>query len=287
MTDTPSPHLEPIAWIALVARWTELARASRVIPATNERLRASIAPIITMEANTAALQEITRISEADRPHARALAEISIRTAAQELDRLWRGEEWPAEFFDACEAAERALRNALYAGLEALVVEGDEPIEVPEFDFHAPMDADPVGADTEPAGGVTSALLTCGTLAAMPPGSLAMPSEPIAWWTGRLAPTIRTDVGTPSTAGVIATLARRPLAEPLQVYRGLDDRGRFTHDTLAPITEELLPGLPMLVPLLIDGVRVGRFLHERNRWRDMQRAAMGNRTALEVRRSRAT
>ncbi|MDI9403321.1 MAG: hypothetical protein QM516_05560, partial [Limnohabitans sp.] len=82
-------------------------------------------------------------------------------------------------------------------------------------------------------------------------------------------------------------ALQSAALPLQVYRGLDERGRFTHDTLVPITEELLPGLPMLVPILIDGVRVGRFLHERDRWREMQRAAMGSRTALDVIRSIGT
>ncbi len=71
------------------------------------------------------------------------------------------------------------------------------------------------------------------------------------------------------------------AEPLQVYRGLDERGRFTADTLAPITDELLPGLPMLVPLLLDGVRIGRFLQPRDAWRSMQRAALAGRPSIPV------
>ena len=98
--------LEPIAWIALVARWTELARASRAIPAENTRLRDSVAPLIAIEANTAALGELARVPEDARAHARDLAEISIRGAASELDRLWRGEEWPEEVLAACEAAEK-------------------------------------------------------------------------------------------------------------------------------------------------------------------------------------
>jgi len=265
------PPLEPIAWIALVARWTELARASRAIPVTETRLRDSIAHLIAIEATTAALGELTQVPEIDRPHARALAEVSIRRAAGELDRLWRGEEWPVELLDACEAAEHALRRAIYAGLEALVVVGPEPFEVPEFDANPPAN----GTRDLALGYAESDQSTHrGTLAAMPPGSIAMPGEPIAWWCGRAAP-FGADGSLPSgLAHVVHT-------EPLQVYRGLDERGRFTADTLAPITDELLPGLPMLVPLLLDGVRIGRFLQPRDAWLAMQRAALAGRPVIPV------
>ena len=265
------PPLEPIAWIALVARWTELARASRAIPVTETRLRDSIAHLIAIEATTAALGELTQVPEIDRPHARALAEVSIRRAAGELDRLWRGEEWPVELLDACEAAEHALRHAIYAGLEALVVVGPEPFEVPEFDANPPAN----GTRGLALGYAESDQSTHrGTLAAMPPGSIAMPGEPIAWWCGRAAP-VGTDGLLPSG------LAHVVHAEPLQVYRGLDERGRFTADTLAPITAELLPGLPMLVPLLLDGVRIGRFLQPRDAWLAMQRTALAGRSTIHV------
>lgn len=271
---SPSP-LEPLAWIALVARWTELARASRAIPVTETRLRDSIAHLIAIEATTAALGELTQVPEIDRPHARALAEVSIRRAAGELDRLWRGEEWPIELLDACEAAEHALRRAIYAGLEALVVGGPEPFEVPEFDAEAPANGTrglALGyADSDPS-------THRGTLAAMPPGSIAMPGEPVCWWCGREAPGISRDAAARLAGTGLALVTR---AEPLQVYRGLDERGRFTADTLAPITDELLPGLPMLVPLLLDGVRIGRFLQPRDAWRSMQRAALAGRTSIPV------
>jgi hypothetical protein len=275
------PPLEPIAWIALVARWTELARASRAIPIAATRLRDSIAHLIAIEATTAALGELTQVPEIDRPHARALAEVSIRRAAGELDRLWRGEEWPIELLDACEAAEHALRRAIYAGLEALLVVGPEPFEVPEVEVRE-VEVPEVDAPLSASG--TRALLLGysesdpsthrGTLAAMPPGSIAMPGEPIAWWCGRAAP-FGADGSLPSgLAHVVHT-------EPLQVYRGLDERGRFTADTLAPITDELLPGLPMLVPLLLDGVRIGRFLQPRDAWLAMQRAALAGRPTIPV------
>ena len=268
MSDSPTTgardgELGPLAWAALVARWVEVARASRAIPPEFAQLRDSIPHLIAIEATTAALGELASVPEVDRPHARAVAEVTLRRAAAELDRLWRGEEWPSEISDACEAAEQALQRAVYAGLDALVVTGDRALEVPEFDF---------GLDP----GDPNSLR--GTLAAMPPGSLAMPGEPICWWSGR---------GRPSFAGTHddrATADRLELvrnAAPVQVYRGLDERGRFTSDTLAPISAEVLPGLPMLVPILLDGTLIGRFLHGRDSWLAMQRAAMDGRETIPV------
>ena len=268
MSDSPTTgardgELGPLAWAALVARWVEVARASRAIPPEFAQLRDSIPHLIAIEATTAALGELASVPEVDRPHARAVAEVTIRRAAAELDRLWRGEEWPSEISDACEAAEQALQRAVYAGLDALVVTGDRALEVPELDF---------GLDP----GDPNSLR--GTLAAMPPGSLAMPGEPICWWSGR---------GRPSFAGTHddrATADRLELvrnAAPVQVYRGLDERGRFTSDTLAPISAEVLPGLPMLVPILLDGTLIGRFLHPRDSWRSMHLAAMDGRDTISV------
>ncbi len=264
-------HLDPISWIALVARWVEVARASRAIAIGNPRVRDSIAPLISIEANTAALRELTRVAEQDRAHARALAELSIRSAAGELDRLWRGEEWPEELHDACSAAERALRHAVYAGLEELVVTGDAPFEVPEWSG-VPTDCDGGSAGTHSGDDDGSRPLR-GTLAAMQPGTIAMPGEPVAWWCGRPAP--RLDPADP--------LERRSAAEPLQVYRELDDRGRFVADRIASIEDDVAAGLPLLTPLLLDGVRIGRFLQPRESWLAMQRAALGERAVLPVHR----
>jgi hypothetical protein len=76
--------LEPIAWIALVARWVEVARASRTVANADPRLRDSIAPLIAIESTTAALGELARVAPDERAHARDLAEITIRDAAREL-----------------------------------------------------------------------------------------------------------------------------------------------------------------------------------------------------------
>jgi hypothetical protein len=268
--NAPRDALEPIAWVALVARWVEVARASRAIPAADARLRGSIAPLIAIEANTAALCELARVPDGERAHARDLAEISIRDAASELDRLWRGEEWPDELHHACAAAERALRHAVYAGLEEYVVAGDEPLEVPEWSLAPEL----AWTRAEDAAADPSALR--GTLAAMQPGTIAMPGEPVAWWCGRDAPSC-------PDPQIAARLVRRMAAEPLQVYRALDERGHFIADHVASIEDDVAAGLPLLTPLLLDGHRIGRFLQPRDSWLVMQRAALGHRTQLPVHR----
>lgn len=257
---SPEP-LGPLAWTALVARWVAVAQASRSTGGADPRLAASVAPLVTIEATTAALGELLSIDACDRPHARAVAELAIRRAAGELDRLWRGDEWPAELHAACEAAERALRLAIYAGLEELVVAGEGAIEVPSLG----LGIDGHGDDAAP-----------GTLAAMPPGTIAMPGEPVAWWCGREAPALPD--GAPP-------LRRRHARAPRQVYRGLDERGHFTEDTVVDLAGdgegELLAGLPLLTPLLVDGARVGRFLQPEARWLEIQRRALAGRARLAV------
>lgn len=260
MSDLRPEPLEPIAWTALVARWAAVAQASRALARVDPRLAASVAPLIAVEANTAALGELHALDARDRPHARALAEVSIRHAAEELDRLWPDEVWPDEIAAAFAAAERALRLAPYAGLSELVVSGSAPVEVPDLGLGFDPD------DPSTHGGM---------LAAMPPGTLAMPGEPIAWWTGRPAPLL-------AVSADACGLSLRTPAEPRQVYRGLDERGRFTEDIVASVEDEVLAGLPLLVPLAADGRGIGRFLHARDAWAAMQQAALAGRDSLPVR-----
>lgn len=258
--DASREPLEPLAWAALVARWAAVAKASRALAKVDPRLAESVAPLIAVEANTAALGELHALDPADRPHARAVAEVAIRRAANELDALWTDEVWPDEISAAFEAAERALRLAPYAGLVELVVAGDGALEVPDL-----------GLAFDPADHSTHA----GILAAMAPGTIAMPGEPVAWWTARSAPRA---AASPERLG----LSIRSPAVPRQVYRAIDARGRFVDDTVASLEGEVLAGLPLVVPLAFDGRAIGRFLRTPDEWAAMQRAALGDLGLLPVR-----
>ncbi|RLS25421.1 MAG: hypothetical protein DWH74_01285 [Planctomycetota bacterium] len=264
-------QLEPIAWIALVARWVEIARASRAIPAENSRLRETVAPLIALEATTAALGELTRLPESERAHARVLAEITVRNCATEFDRLWndcdpsadsdpRAEDFSRLLDDALADAQRALRCAIYAGLEELVVVGEGAYQVPALALHF--------GETDPS-------THHGTLAAMAPGSIAMPNEPVAWWCGRPAPTVDDP-----------RLDRRLADAPRQVHRTIDESGRFLRDRMVSILQEnegdcAPQALPLLIPLLLDGTRIGRFLHGQDELLAMQRAALAGRATIPV------
>ena len=269
--------LDALGWTALVAGWVELARASRSVPPSHTQLRESIAPLITLEANAAALGQLAQVIAAQRPHARAMAELSIRNATQTLRELWAHQTCPSEFLDACTTAQVALRMALYAGLEELVVMDsncNDAVVVPDLG----LDFDRDDASTHR-----------GTLACMAPGSLAMPGEPIAWWCERNAPTFAlpqsfvAQLATARGDTAATTLQRRPAAHPRQVYRTLDSHGFFLEAVIVPVHAPSPPrALPMLIPLLLDGAAIGRFLHSAEESTRMQRIALNGANILPIR-----
>ena len=178
-----------------------------------------------------------------------------------LDALWGDQAFPQEIDDALEAAHRALWRALYCELEELVVTGEGAFEVPDLLLGFQEDL---------------AASHHGTLAAMAPGSLAFPGEPIAWWCERNAPSFTSP-----------RLTRRAAGGPTQVLRFVDASSRFVADrviALDALAEPLpIDALPMLTPLLLNGARIGVFLHARSEWSAMQHDAMQGRSALTVER----
>jgi hypothetical protein len=238
-----------LAWAALLGRWIQFAQASVALPADGEggRWKRSIAPFIEVQAIVWALGELAELPEVDRAAARDRAEVQIRRATASLDEIWRGEPMPESMLELLNDATIALREAIYAGLTELVWQGDGVFQVPEVDV-----------------GVTQ-----GTLAIMPPGSLAMPGEPVAWFTERPA------IAVPGCEA-------RPASRARQVYRQLDPRGVFVEDIIAPLESDIPAGLPMLVALSIDGTLVGRLPMTAEEWRHLQRRGLSDRLTIPVR-----
>lgn len=239
-----------MAWAALLGRWVEFAKSSVAFPEDGDggRWKRSVVPFIELQATVWALRELDQIDAPDRPVARDRAETLVRRASAALREVWGRHPMPAAILELQDDVTVALRESLYAELVELVWEGSGAYEVPAVE----------------AGELV------GTLAIMPPGSLAMPGEPIAWFTER------EPIALP---GCAARRAKRAT----QVYRELDGTGRFVRDLVAPLEGDIPPGLPMLVALSIDGTPVRGFTHNAAEWLALQHGAMGGRATIPVER----
>lgn len=237
-----------LAWAALLGRWIDFAKSSVALPTDGDggRWRASIVPFIELQAIVWALGELHEIPSADRAVARDRAEVQVRKASAALGSAWRGVPMPEAILELLDDATIALRESIYAGLVELLWPGPGAFEVPEV-----------------ALGELS-----GTLAIMPPGSLAMPGEPVAWFTER-------------EAIAIPSCIARPAKRARQVYRELSPDGRFVRDVVAPLEWEIPAGLPMLVAISIAGTPVGRFTTDAATWRELQRGALAGREVVPV------
>lgn len=237
---------DALTWTGLLARWIEFARSSVALPndAEGERWRSSVAPIITLQAVTFALGDLDRLPAEERPLARDKAEMLIEQHVGQLEVIWRGVSLPPMLLELVEDARAQWRHALYAGLVELIWRGSEPWTVPAID-----------AET----------LTRGTLALMQPGTIVMPGEPVAWCV---------DGDLETLESVLPELERNYPDGPRQVYRQIrGEDGVITHDQIRPLETELPAGLPLLVPLLERGERIGRFTLDAESWEQQQRAAM--------------
>ena len=146
---------------------------------------------------------------------------------------------PEAMLEAMTLARAAIERSLYAGLRGLRWLGPGPLVVARW--LAELDG------------------MVGTMAVMEPGTIALEGEIIGWWTEHpplAAPGCREE----------------PMDQPVQVYRRFDPAGRYMDSITVPLHEELPAGMPMLVPLCVQGQRVGSLQRDAAAWLGMQRAA---------------
>ncbi|MAD19424.1 MAG: hypothetical protein CMJ52_04280 [Planctomycetaceae bacterium] len=233
-----------MTWTTLLGHWTDLVKAGEGLRASTdqdaEAWRASIPEVIRLQSITFALAELDRIDVPDRGLARDRASIGVEEASSRLDELWSGVPMPEALLDIASDASSALERAVYAGLRWIRWRGPGRFEVPEIDL-------------ELAG-------RAGTLACAQPGTILLPGEPVAWWTEREPPR--------ELVGEAFDVEPGPA---VQVYRRLDESGRAIGDLVAPLAD-LPVGLPILVPIAVDGVAIGRFTVTRARWLEANRLA---------------
>jgi hypothetical protein len=229
------------AWTALLAQASQLAAASRAWPrdAEGDRLRASVTPLVQLQAVGIAMGQLDRLPVTSRAYARDQAEVLVQRSCEALRHAWHGEPMPTWMLDLMASARESITVSLYAGLRGLRWNGAQPMVVPAWKQD-----------------LTAAL---GTVAVMEPGTIALPGECIAWWTER---------GDLSCAGCQV----EPMSAPVQVYRRFDESGRYAGGAEVPLHEPLPAGMPMLVPLFLAGQPVGVLEREAQAWLAMQIAA---------------
>ncbi len=87
------PADAPTSWPALLAAWTDFAKAAVALPkdAEGQRWRASVPAIIDLQAAACALGELHRLPADHRPAAIDTAEALISKRATELRETWNAD----------------------------------------------------------------------------------------------------------------------------------------------------------------------------------------------------
>ena len=240
MNDAPAP--ERIAtWEALLAGWTEFARASVALPDSREgeRWREAVAPIISVSAITHAINDISRLPAPERGVGLDTARVQLRTNITELHALWSGEPLPGEVALLIDEARDAMQQAESAGIMWCV--GTDKLQI----------AHPGDAQTMIAG-----LGFDGDVYVPTPGVPLFAGSPCAF----VSPGSDDDI-LEQVVGVVHALlatgdgeATEPQESPaMQVYRQFDfGKGGPVRDVVRPMVADPIAGQPLLVPAMLAG-----------------------------------
>ncbi|GEM_PF-229338 len=266
---TDSLPVDELTWAALLGRWLDFARASVALPgdAEGQRWRASVAPIITLQAITFALGQLNGLPEDERALGLDRAEVLLRQESVRLNSDWRGEPMPALLLELINDASLALRTAAFGCcIEWLVVDSpSSPRELP--DYRAALGAvDPRSFD--------------GAIHLAWPGTLAVEGEligfaigasPRRWWREQHNAAEAAKCALPDLMEALSPVRVRYAMSPRQVYRRIDGQGRIAEDVAAPLTDDPLSGQPLLHCMWEAG-RASAPPIDADRWVKQQRAA---------------
>lgn len=236
-----TPSERAMTWAALLGKWTEFAQSALALPDDDEggRLREAVPAIIGLQAVTHALAELDDLEQDERALGIDRAEMLIRKHAGELNTIWRGEEMPEAIIEIVDDALLALQAVTGSGIEWVVASdqliaphpGDLAIALVaagfQGDLYLPTPGVPV-FEGAPAGFMTGVDIESEV------GSMALVEVPLFLQTG----------------GEI-TGHESPVAR--QVYRQFDfSKGGPVRDVVRPMDADLVPGQPILVPVILGG-----------------------------------
>ncbi|MCA9303191.1 MAG: hypothetical protein KC996_03620 [Phycisphaerales bacterium] len=229
-------------WATLLAGWVHFAQSAVALPKdeTGERWRASIAPAIALHALSMALTELHKLDPDERPLAMDKAELGIKEHAATLNESWGGEPMPESLMILMGDARTAWEESLHEGV-VWIVSSDR------FITRHPADITDKLLDTDFLGEIFIAT----------PGTELFEGAPVAW--------TRDNAGGQPDDEVIKIISEflqtcegdtfdPQIVRPVhQVYRQFNFLGGgVQRDLVAPVTGELPPGQPLLIPLLVGG-----------------------------------
>lgn len=226
-------------WSALLAHWTEFARASVALPDEGEggRWKRAVPHVIALQAMAMALAELDRIDDSERAVALDRAEITCRDAAGAIHELWRGEPVPELVVELIDDSRVAFERAANSGVEWVVTSERVACNHPAELVAALRKSGFAGELFVPSPGVPVFRGAPAAFARGPAG--AAPSDEQLALIGRFLG--KGKVGEPERIGL-----------PRQVYRQFDfAAGGPVKDVVVPMNEDLPPGQPVLV-LAVEG-----------------------------------
>jgi hypothetical protein len=263
MTAQSSSQDRALTWASLLAHWAEFAAASRGLPATSEgtRWKRAVPEIIGLQAVTFALAEAHELPVEEFALAQDRAEILIRGHAKALGELWHAEPLPMQLDELIRDARSALAATRQCGVEFRVISERVVCEHPaELAATLASIDHPAGADAHESAGFG------GDLFIASPGVAMMQTAPVAFVRGPRGRRVDDDV----LAMIRVFLGgKREVDGPhrvpgfRQVYRQFDfgrpgtghgaGWGGPVRDCIAAREEMILPGQPLLVPVILASV----------------------------------
>lgn len=269
--DSPTEPLrvDDLTWATLLGRWLDFARASVALPKDAQGLRwkASVAPVITLQAITFALGQLNDLPEDERAFGLDRAEILLRQESGNLNTTWRGEPMAPAILELMSDAARALRSASLGCCIELLVVSSSPLPREMLDYRAILAA-------------VDAASFDGTIYLAWPGTLAVDGEligfatgpsPRQWWRQRLNAGEAVQNALGDLVRLLAPVRVRYAMSPRQVYRQVDGQGRIAQDVAAPLTDDPRPGQPLLHCVWESGAAIPPTV-DAERWTRQQRAA---------------
>ena len=237
---TPNPQSpeRQLTWTILLAKWTQIAKSSLNLPQTAEgdRWRAAVPAIINLQAASEAFWDMDDLHGEERAVAFDKGSVLIRTAAAELNTIWKGEQLPEAAEEIVAEALSAIAIARFGGIEWRLIDAEVTSEHPA-ELVAALRG--IGFD--------------GDLFLPTPGVSLFRGSPLAFARGPLGAKVPDNMLDLIDEFLAAETEVEFVPGFRQVYREFDFlKGGASRDVVQPFEGGVVAGQPLLVQAIEEG-----------------------------------